>query len=101
MRTEIWGALVKKNPAYEDAPVGFRVMAVKRELERESWAQDGDIETLTSYTGADEAARPTPRPSPGESRSGNTRPGAGEAGSMPMMLSVNGHGTTATSNLTK
>jgi hypothetical protein len=48
LRQEIWGYLtsLKANKDFVDASAGIRHMAVKREMERESWAYDLSGQTL-------------------------------------------------------
>lgn len=60
LRSEIWQALAKKNRGYEDAPVGFRVMAVRRELERETWAQDFKADEVSSFSANGHGGDPRP-----------------------------------------
>lgn len=61
---ELWQALTsgaKSRTPYKDAPAGFRVAAVKREMQRDSWAYDLDgLPTVTSYKeGGEETENPT------------------------------------------
>lgn len=43
LRAEIWSSLSARNRDFADAPMGFRRIAVRRELERETWAySDGE-----------------------------------------------------------
>lgn len=40
LRQELWAAIARKNSAYIDAPAGVRHAAVRRELERDTWAYE-------------------------------------------------------------
>ena len=97
LRQQVWDALAKKNRDYVDAPRGFKYGAVEREMARDRWAYEPEP-ALEVYQPAEEG---TPKPV-GEVKTKQVAIpfGAGgdpmpdESASMPLMLSVNGHGTT-------
>lgn len=95
---EIWQQLMKtkSNQWALEAPNGFKVSAVRRELERDSWAHE-QVEPVAEFNAAAqpvEVAEQVDEQLP----FGSTAATPEESGSMPMMLSVNGHGIGATNN---
>lgn len=92
LMNELWAALMKpqRNQWAIEAPPGFKLAAVNREMERESWTA-GTVAPLAEFTPEESEVKPTKAaPIP----FGNIPAIADESESMPMMLSVNGHGTT-------
>lgn len=94
LMNEIWAALMKPkgNQWAVEAPSGFKVAAVMRELERENWTH-GTVAPQLEFTA------PTPeevQPVEVSVPFGNIAPTVGDLEPTPMMLSVNGHGIGAT-----
>jgi hypothetical protein len=96
-RQEIWAALVRKNKDYADASRGFKYGAVEREMARDKWAYEPTqpeetyelpVEEVKSKPSLEVKTKPVEIPF-GEGGD----PMLDENASMPMMLSVNGHGT--------
>ena len=87
MRQEIWSKLVslKANKDHADSPAALRHMAVKREMERETWAYDVDGQTYV----------PTLPEKPQETaHAGDMRPFGSTVPTVADLAS--GHGITAT-----
>ncbi len=88
LMNELWQALMKPkgNQWALEAPPGFKRAAVERELAREDWTA-GEVAPETVY--APEEGEPEPVAVPFGVATG---PEPGASGSMPLMLSANGHG---------
>lgn len=94
LMNELWLALMKPkgNQWAIEASPGFKLAAVEREMAREDWTRGG-IQLETTYEPSEEVqAEPLERPL--AVVVGGPMPD--ESASMPMMLSVNGHGTPGT-----
>lgn len=61
LRQALWEKLVslKANESFRDAPAGFKHLAVKRELSRESWAHDADAPLVDEFSPLEEVSKPT------------------------------------------
>lgn len=95
-RQEVWSALVKKNRDYADAPRGFKYGAVEREMARDRWAYDPAPLEETYEPVEEVVIKPVREVKPKQGaipfgEAGDPTPDA--SASMPMVLSVNGHGT--------
>lgn len=95
--TEIWQKLVslKANADFADAPVGFKQAAVKRELQKDQWA-DQDAAPVTEFSPLEGGGS-----KPVDSPFGNTAPGLVKVA--PVSMTMNGHANgygseSATSN---
>lgn len=86
LKQEIWAALLKKNPAYADAPPGFKWAAVERETAREKWAYEAHA-SQDQFQGEAERKPPVPF----GSTAPVLEPDAPEFGQM--IVSANGHGS--------
>jgi hypothetical protein len=60
-KKEVWDALLKKNAAYSEAPNGFKAMAVRREMERDTWTVEAAPE-VGQFEGGKVDAPPAPFP---------------------------------------
>lgn len=92
---EIWQALMKPkgNQWAIEAPAGFKVAAVRRELERDSWVSAPAVVTeFKAETQPTEVLEPERVALP----FGNIPHETADPESMPVTMSVNGHGTTVT-----
>jgi hypothetical protein len=97
LRQQVWDALAKKNRDYVDAPRGFKYGAVEREMARDRWAYEPEPPAEVyqvveeTKTKALEEVKPKQVGIPFGVGGDQT---VDESASMPLMLSVNGHGTT-------
>lgn len=72
LKREVWDALHKKNPAYSEAPNGFKAAAVYREMSRDSWtAEQGQL--VHEFEGGKPEQSPIPFESPVMSVNGHSR----------------------------
>lgn len=88
LKQEIWQALMKlkANAAFIEAPTPFKLAAVRREMERDTWAQyEGQV--VTSFEGEGEVGTPVASVPFGNSPITPDGPK-----SMPMIAHVNGRG---------
>lgn len=93
LMNELWSALMKpqRNQWAMEAPAGFKLAAVVREMERESWTA-GTVAPVMEFVPEESEVKPTKAAS---NPFGSTAATPDENESMPMTLSVNGHGITA------